>query len=64
MIVTSLEKQAAHLEKRKAELGYRGFDFVAVNPGGRRTPEKQALLRRIAESARERGEVAKFKANI
>jgi hypothetical protein len=64
MIVTSLEKQAAHLEQRKAELGYSGFDFVAVNPGGRRTPEKQALLRRITETARKRGEAPKFKANI
>jgi len=64
MIVTSLEKQATYLAKRKAELGYRGVDFVAINPGDRRTPEKQALLRRIAESARERGEAPKFKANI
>ena len=64
MIRTNLEEQAALLEKRKAELGYRGFDFVAVNPGGRRTLEKQALLRCISESARERGEAPKFKANI
>ncbi len=64
MIETSLKEQAKHIENRKAELGFVGFDYVPVNAGGRRTPEKQALLRRIAESARERGEAPKFKANI
>jgi hypothetical protein len=61
---TSLKKQAKHIEKRKAELGLVGFDYVPVNAGGRRTPEKRAALRRLARVARERGEGPKFKANI
>jgi hypothetical protein len=44
---TTLEAQSAWLEKRKAELGYSGNDFVAANPGERRTPEKRALLKRL-----------------
>ena len=64
MIKTSLKKQAEHIEKRKAELGFVGLDYVPVNAGGRRTPQKRAALRRLARIARERGEAPKFKANI
>ncbi len=64
MIETSLKQQAKHIEKRKAELGFVGLDYVPVNTGDRRTPQKRAALRRLARVARERGEAPKFKANI
>jgi len=64
MIVTTLEKQAAHIAKRKAELGYDGLDYVAANPGTRRTRNKVALLRRLAELARGRGKAPRFRANF
>jgi len=60
---TSLKEQAAHIEKRKAELGFVGSDYVPVNAGGRRTQQKRAALQRLARIARERGETPKFKAN-
>jgi hypothetical protein len=64
MIRTSLEQQAAHLAKRKAELGYVGLDYVASNPGLRRKPEKRSLLRRLADLARQRGGAPKFKGHF
>ena len=50
MIITSLRRQAAFIEKRKAELGYEGTDYVAVNPGHARTSAKRALLRTLEKT--------------
>ena len=44
---TTLKAQSEWLAKRKAELGLTGRDYVSANPGGRRTREKQAMLRRL-----------------
>ena len=60
----TLEEQAARLERRKAELGWTGPVTVQPNPGGRRTPEKRALLRAIADSARAQGRAPKFTAKV
>ncbi len=64
MIMTTLEKQAAYITRRKAELGYDGLDYVAANPGTRRTRNKVALLRRLADLARGRGKPPRFKADF
>lgn len=61
---TSLEEQAAFLTRRKAELGLVGRDYVPVNAGGRRTPSKQALLRKLRELAENKRLPLPFKANI
>ena len=48
----TLQQQSAWLAKRKRELGLSGRDYVPMNSGARRTPEKQALLDKLAEIAR------------
>ncbi len=60
----TLEEQVKRLERRKAALGWSGPVVVAPNPGGRRTPEKRALLEAIATSARAQGRRPKFAAKI
>jgi hypothetical protein len=52
MTYTTIQEQSEFLARRKAELGITGTDYVQANPGGRRTPEKRALLER-AERLRE-----------
>ncbi len=50
-------------DRRKAELGITGRDFVRPNSGVARTPEKRALLRALADSARAAGRAPRFSAN-
>ncbi|CAM3458368.1 hypothetical protein THPR109532_09755 [Thalassospira profundimaris] len=59
----TLEELGASIERKKAELGYSGQDYVARNSGKYRTESKRALLRNIAAAAAERGEEPTFKAN-
>jgi hypothetical protein len=54
----------ADLEARKAELGIVGTDYVARNPGGRRTESKKALLQLLRDKADADGEVPRFPANL
>jgi hypothetical protein len=44
---TTLKAQSEWIAKRKAELGLTGKDYGSANPGGRRTPEKQVMLRKL-----------------
>jgi hypothetical protein len=45
----TLNEQADRLAKRKAELGFAGTQFVACNSGSRRSEEKRALLKMLAD---------------
>lgn len=51
MKTITLEEQAAHIERRKAELGIAGDTYVTANCGSRRTDSKKALLKALAEVA-------------
>ena len=50
MKVTKLADLAASIERRKAQLGLSGYDYVQPNSGAYRTPEKRELLRAIEQS--------------
>jgi hypothetical protein len=64
MRCTTIEEQAAYLERRKKELGITGDEYVPVNQGGRRTESKKALLRSLKDAAEKQGRKPRFKANI
>jgi hypothetical protein len=64
MIEMKLEDQERWLAQRKAELGLEGRDYVPVNNGSRRTPEKRALLQTIHDNARAQGREPSFYAVI
>jgi hypothetical protein len=53
MVTTTIDKQAAVIERWKADNGISGRGFVALNNGSRRTPEKRELLRALAETVQE-----------
>ncbi|MDG4718049.1 MULTISPECIES: hypothetical protein [Thalassospira] len=59
----SIEELAAGINRKKAELGYSGTDYVARNSGKYRTESKRALLRSLTELAAKKGRPPKFKAN-
>jgi hypothetical protein len=59
--LTDLEKR---IDRRKAELGITGDDFVPHNNGKHRSPGKRALLQRLREIAAEKGTPPKFGANF
>tara|TARA_R110000868_G_scaffold165328_6_gene398689 strand:+ start:269283 stop:269468 length:186 start_codon:yes stop_codon:yes gene_type:complete len=59
----TLEQLSESIDRKKAELGYSGMDYVARNSGKYRTKSKRDLLRNIAEAAAARGEKTKFDAN-
>jgi hypothetical protein len=63
MTYTTLERQSAYLDQRTAELGLQGDAYVALNSGSRRSPEKRALLRKLADLANENGSSPRFFAN-
>jgi hypothetical protein len=63
MRVVSMREKAKRLEERKRVLGIDASRFaVARNAGIARTPAKRALLRTLAEVARQQGRSA-FVAN-
>lgn len=64
MIVIKLAEYSAWLEKRKAELGLTGRDYVPKNSGLRRTPEKRALLKWIKDECEKKGKTPPFDANF
>jgi hypothetical protein len=64
MKTVSFQQVAADIEARKAALGIEGTDYVAVNPGGKRTASKQALLTAMRDSAEEQKQPPHFPANI
>ncbi|KZB51396.1 hypothetical protein [Thalassospira xiamenensis] len=59
----TLEQLSDSIDRKKAELGYSGTDYVARNSGEYRTQSKRDLLLNIAEAAAARGEKPKFDAN-
>lgn len=61
MIRLSLRDHLAHLERRKAELGLTGYDYVPKNSGARRTERKKAILRALREDAEKEGREPTFK---
>ena len=64
MISMTFEEQQRSLERRKAEFGFTGNDYVLPNSGANRTPEKRALLRAMKRAADERGLDLPFKASF
>ena len=52
------------LERRKANLGFTGANYVMPNSGVNRTPEKRELLRALRAIAVERGVETMFEENI
>jgi hypothetical protein len=64
MIRTTLEEKARFLARRKAELGIKGRNYVAVNSGRHRTESKRELLRTIEREAKARGIKPRFRAII
>ncbi len=52
---TTLKQQSDWIARRKKELGIEGTDYVARNPGTRRTASKKALLERIEQGAKRTG---------
>jgi hypothetical protein len=63
MIRITLKAQSDWLAKRKAELGLTGIDYLPVNPGGRRSSEKRALLRKLRSLAADNPRALRFKGN-
>lgn len=53
----------ARIERRKAEWGLDGDDYVRANSGANRSDEKRELLSAIALGAAERGRQPAFEAN-
>jgi len=52
----------ARIERRKAEWGLEGDDYVRANTGANRTEEKRELLRALAQNATDRGRRPAFEA--
>jgi hypothetical protein len=59
----TLESQAEIIERWKAREGVTGRNFVPVNSGATRTPEKRALLQSLADTAAEQGTASPFSSN-
>ncbi|WP_417827735.1 hypothetical protein [Thalassospira sp.] len=59
----TLKELGESIERKKAELGYSGQDYVVRNSGKFRTESKRALLRNIEAAAKARGKEPTFKAN-
>lgn len=64
MRILKLSELAAHIERRKAELGLSGADYVLPNSGRFRTPEKRDLLRAMAEESAEQGKRPRFRSEF
>jgi hypothetical protein len=64
MVAIPVEEQAKVIERWKSEKGITGRDYVALNNGSRRTPEKRELLRAIAETVGEQDKKSRFRANF
>jgi hypothetical protein len=64
MRILKLSELAAHIERRKAQLGLSGDDYVLPNSGNFRTPEKRDLLRAIAEESAEQGTLPRFRSEF
>jgi hypothetical protein len=60
MKFTTLARQSIRLERRKRSLGLTGDRYVAVNSGTRRSPEKRALLQKLAQLALDKGRMRRF----
>jgi hypothetical protein len=52
----------ARIERRKAEWGLEGDDYVRANTGANRSEEKRELLRALAQNATDRGRQPAFEA--
>jgi len=64
MKTIKLEEYSAWLEKRTAELGLTGNDYVLKNSGKYRTPEKRALLQSIYDQCKLKEQEPPFNANF
>lgn len=62
--IITLKEMSARIEKRKAELGLVGNNYVPKNSGLRRTPEKRALLQWIKDECERKGKKPPFDANF
>jgi hypothetical protein len=60
MRTVKLADLAALIERRKAQLGLSGYDYVRPNSGRYRSPEKRDLLRAIERSAAEQRKLPVF----
>ncbi|MEK7996041.1 MAG: hypothetical protein AAB403_19755 [Planctomycetota bacterium] len=55
-----LEELEKALDRRKAELGFSGGQYVLANAGANRTAEKRELLEAIREAASRAGKTPAF----
>jgi hypothetical protein len=55
MRTLKLNELAGSIERRKAQLGISGDDYVLPNSGLYRSPEKRALLQAIERGSAEQG---------
>jgi hypothetical protein len=62
MPVVKLKDLAASVERRKAQLGISGADYVCRNSGENRSAEKRALLRAIEAGSAAQGKRPAFEA--
>jgi len=60
----SLKQLEKDVDRRKAQLGLSGDDYVLPNSGVNRTPEKRELLRALAENAAKQGRAPAFQAKF
>lgn len=61
---TTLKEQERFIEKRKAELGISGDNYVPANSGTRRSPSKRALLQELENTARKQGRKVPFSSKL
>lgn len=64
MRVIALRDLEREIDQRKSVLGIVGNNYVSLNSGRRRTPEKRALLQRLRDIAAAKGTKPKFEANL
>ena len=64
MRILKLSELQAHIERRKAQLGLSGADYVMPNSGKFRSLEKRDLLRAIAEESAEQGKPPRFRSEF
>lgn len=60
----TLDQVDQEIARKKAELGYNGRDYVAVNSGVSRTPEKRQLLQSLNETVAAADGETPFQANF
>lgn len=64
MVTIKLSDLENSIDRRKAELGLTGNDYVAKNSGQRRRQSKRALLQYIKDQCIKQGKKPPFDANF